>query len=793
MRRAGKLALILVVGAVLSQLAFAAIWYESYGKAKKALDEKQWAEAVRLLNEAIALKSDSNARARTYGVNFDAYFPYLKLGVAYFNMGQFQAASQQLDKEEQLQEITKSAADYAQLKDIREKIKQALESQAAANRARIQGLVSASLEEAGRAEADGKWDEAIAAANKALALTSNDQAVKDFISRVQLKITQAAKQREDEARAAGPVREGEAFLADGKFQDAAAKFTEALAIQESARVRSLLGEAQTQLQASRTPQAPSIKEPVPVPVAPTATDRQNVARMLNEQAEKVARLLQEAEKLFNEKNYEAAVARADQVLVLSPNNQAAINLTSESLKAMNKALNERLRLPGTASDDPNPVIIPFGRQDFEIAQDQFVQKVREARYELAGSVYYKDWVNVLVTLEHYRSLQGYRSATKADRLSPKVQVTGPAVNTTIRKVTTDLTITYYAAPHVLRPGLSVFNVLASDPAPSSHGFQSTNYIVYYVPPFYRAGWFRWLLAVPLAALGAGLYVLKRRRRRLLSKRRFNPYVAGAPVLQDALFFGREALLKRVLQSVHNNSIMLYGERRIGKTSFQHYLKKRLARLDDPEYIFYPVFIDLQGVPQERFFSTLRDEIFRELAPVLDGALPTPDPADGSAYDYRELVEDIRKVLKILGARSAKKVKLVLQMDEVDQLNSYDPRVNQRLRSLFMRNFAENLAAVVSGVAIQKRWEGEGSPWYNFFEEIEIGPIRPEDAERLIEEPIRGKFKLEKGVTERVLSITGCRPYLVQKMCIALINRMHDEGRRTVTMEDVESVGRPAEA
>ncbi|NIR23527.1 MAG: hypothetical protein GWN78_09705, partial [Gammaproteobacteria bacterium] len=47
----------------------------------------------------------------------------------------------------------------------------------------------------------------------------------------------------------------------------------------------------------------------------------------------------------------------------------------------------------------------------------------------------------------------------------------------------------------------------------------------------------------------------------------------------------------------------------------------------------------------------------------------------------------------------KKVKLVLLIDEVDELNDYDPKVNQKLRSLFMRSFAENLVAVVSGVGI----------------------------------------------------------------------------------------------
>ncbi len=39
-----------------------------------------------------------------------------------------------------------------------------------------------------------------------------------------------------------------------------------------------------------------------------------------------------------------------------------------------------------------------------------------------------------------------------------------------------------------------------------------------------------------------------------------------------------------------------------------------------------------------------------------------------------------------------------------ELNEYDPKINQKLRSLFMKSFAENLVSVVSGVEIKKQWE-----------------------------------------------------------------------------------------
>jgi hypothetical protein len=280
--------------------------------------------------------------------------------------------------------------------------------------------------------------------------------------------------------------------------------------------------------------------------------------------------------------------------------------------------------------------------------------------------------------------------------------------------------------------------------------------------------------------------MRARRSRRLRRRRFNPYLAGAPVLDEKLFFGREQLIERILQTLHNNSLLLHGERRIGKTSLQHQLKRRLEALDDPAYEFYPVYIDLQGTPEERFFATLGEEIFQELGPVLDGLEPRTTPT--GEYGYRDLLGDLRRILKTLRAGTDKRVRLVLLIDEVDELNSYDPRVNQKLRSLFMKSFAEDLVAVVSGVSIKREWDREGSPWYNFFEEIDVGPLRMDHARQLIEQPIRGALRFEEGAVERIIQLADYRPYRIQRLCMKLVSRMYEVDRKQISVADVEEIG-----
>ena len=111
----------------------------------------------------------------------------------------------------------------------------------------------------------------------------------------------------------------------------------------------------------------------------------------------------------------------------------------------------------------------------------------------------------------------------------------------------------------------------------------------------------------------------------------------------------------------------------------------------------------------------------------------------------------------------------------------------------MKNFAENLVAVVSGVEIKKRWEREGSPWYNFFEEIEVRPFGEQDARDLIRKPIEGMFRADADVVERIIALTGGRPYQIQKLCVALVTRLHEERRRKMTVADVDAVANGVES
>jgi hypothetical protein len=177
------------------------------------------------------------------------------------------------------------------------------------------------------------------------------------------------------------------------------------------------------------------------------------------------------------------------------------------------------------------------------------------------------------------------------------------------------------------------------------------------------------------------------------------------------------------------------------------------------------------------------EVVDALAPASGGLRFAPEP-DG--YDARDFSHDLQLVIAELRTRTSRKVKLALLIDEVDVLNEYSESTNQRLRGIFMKSFSENLVAVMSGVAIRRRWKSEVSPWYNFFDEIELTPFTREEAEALVREPVSGIFRFAPEAVERILELSRLKPYLVQKYCVHAVNHMLEAGRGTIRAEDVEA-------
>ena len=754
-------------------------WYEHYARAEKALMDADHATAVAELNQAIERRGDSGARVRTYGMRVIDYFPYLKLGIAYFTAGEYEAALRAFDTEEQIGAVQDSEAALNELGRFRTRASDALTRQRDEQRRTVANLIEENLTQARDHQRAGRLDEALAAVDRALALEADNADAVELAEALREEVVRRDDDRSRLVRVAQLISEGEQLRAGGRLAEAAARFRRAVDLDPESAAGPLLAEVQTELAGRpETTAGPDFSEMLDradqlldrgefdsalglvQQVLATEPDNTRAVGLENRLLERIADdersaevrgNLGDAERRLANGDFEGAIAAANLVLARDRGNTDALRVIQQAYAALSR------RLLGAGPVQNLPPAIRFADMREGASDGSLVHVVRDPDFRLSGVVIDDSDVTLAVTT-------GDGTEVAFDRSSQAVGA---------------VTITEFRFQSMVPVGNTIFEVVATDEGGLS---SRSEYVVDYRRPLGRSPRLWGMIIALLLFVAAGLAVRRALRRRRLLRRRFNPFIAGPPVLDPDLFVGRKALIDRVLATVPNNSLLLLGERRIGKTSMLHQLRARLPKLDHPRFCFVPVSVDLQGVAEEAFFASVAEAVGEAVG---DEQMSAARVADG--YDSRELTRDLRRVLPTIECADDKRAKLVLLLDEIDELNGYSHRTNQRLRSLFMRGFADQLVAVAAGVGIAREWDHEGSPWYNFFEELEVGPIDAAAARDLATQPLSGVIAIDEGAVDRLLEEADGRPYILQKIALAAVQRVHEGHRSRITVEDVEGV------
>jgi hypothetical protein len=270
----------------------------------------------------------------------------------------------------------------------------------------------------------------------------------------------------------------------------------------------------------------------------------------------------------------------------------------------------------------------------------------------------------------------------------------------------------------------------------------------------------------------------------------NPYIAGSPVKDADMFFGREdvyAWLRQHLRGkFQDNVIVLFGQRRSGKTSILYQMKRGL---DDDHYI--PILLDLQSMGLEGVDGFLW-EVARKIVLGLRGVEGVPLLDRPARRDFEKNPRDqfenifLPPIIATLGER-----RLLLMFDETDRLGE---KVQAGEMSADVLDYLRALAQ-------QVRWlnflftlgtrVGEGpqgtSELFNLAVYRKISFLDRDFAEDLITKPVAAHYSYTEPTIERILRLTAGQPYYTQLLCHNLFTRWANRKSEQLDIEDVEAV------
>ena len=268
----------------------------------------------------------------------------------------------------------------------------------------------------------------------------------------------------------------------------------------------------------------------------------------------------------------------------------------------------------------------------------------------------------------------------------------------------------------------------------------------------------------------------------------NPFIAGAPVLETSMFFGREEVFKWIENSLAgkyvNHILVLHGQRRVGKTT----VLKQIPNFFPSEYI--QIFFDLQGrtnTTLDRFLWWMGSEIVRTLNKRKAAGLSRPDR--NSFVDPNTFITDFIPIIQ----NSLDGSTLLLTFDEFDTLTRPDiqEHLSQPLIAFLRRLFdIESLNFIFSIGSSGNKLENMQASYTDFFKTAlyrKVSFLTEKDCYDLITKPVEDVIAYQPDAIDRIIEITSGHPYFTQLTCHELFSLCQKNETWEITVDDVNSI------
>jgi tetratricopeptide (TPR) repeat protein len=270
----------------------------------------------------------------------------------------------------------------------------------------------------------------------------------------------------------------------------------------------------------------------------------------------------------------------------------------------------------------------------------------------------------------------------------------------------------------------------------------------------------------------------------------NPYIAGKALSDERGFFGREDVFRVVhdtLASQDQNAIVLFGQRRIGKTSILRQLRRRL-----PSPPIYTVYFDLMDQARKPLGSVLYELAATVAAEVGLPALREADFLPAGDYFHEQFLPSL---YQRLGAD----IRPVFLFDEFDVLDvaaeeKLDPTAAARTFFPYLRRLMESQPRLAFVFVVGRKVEDLAHDFMAAFKGAHhkrISVLDDESARQLVGLAEReGSLHFDVAAVDHLLSLTARHPLYTQLMCQLLFDRAYaaaPSATPTIDVADVEAV------
>ena len=258
----------------------------------------------------------------------------------------------------------------------------------------------------------------------------------------------------------------------------------------------------------------------------------------------------------------------------------------------------------------------------------------------------------------------------------------------------------------------------------------------------------------------------------------NPYVIGNPVL-GALFVGREGTMRRLEElwgaAAQCPSVVLYGHRRMGKTSI-------LQNLKDLKIPGRPIIVhfNMQAIgwvhSTGEFLYGLALRLYD--AAIAKGLSPLTEPEEPDFMNGRHYLAFSRYLDKIDRVRDGHRFFIAVDEFEAIEHQIDEGRLSADLLGACRATFQQHPWFVMVFAGLHRLEELRADYWNPLFGSvtaIEVDFLSPLAARKLITSPSPDfPIDYDKDAIDSIIALTHGQPYLIQLICHSLVSRYNQQ-------------------